>query len=125
MTGEHSMTSRNRGKKKPNLRRLSLDHPTDEEHDAVWATVGNAPHPIVIAILGCAMVEHQLDILLRRHFRRNDDDTWEVMVSDKGPLDTMFRKITAAYAFGIIDPETQHNINVVRGIRNTFAHAKK
>lgn len=71
------------------------------------------------------MVEHELDKLLRRKFARKDDDTWEKLVGDKGPLSSLNTKIIAGYAFKIFDEKTEHDLHIIREIRNTFAHARK
>jgi hypothetical protein len=58
------------------------------------------------------------------HFRKNDDPTWEELLSDRGPIGTFSAKILAGYAFGIYDESIRKNLDVVRQIRNGFAHSK-
>jgi DNA-binding MltR family transcriptional regulator len=82
-------------------------------------------HSITIAILGAVMVEHELDTLLRRRFKRKDDNTWDELVSDRGPLSSFYAKIVAGYAFAIYDKNVRHDLDIIRTIRNTFAHSKK
>ena len=82
-------------------------------------------HPISTAILGAVMVEHELDILLRRKFQRKDDDTWATLVAETGPLSTFGRKIIAGYAFKLYDDKTKFDLDVIREIRNAFAHSRK
>jgi hypothetical protein len=118
------MASRNRGKQKPKLADLSRTSPTWEEAEALFDAFLAAP-PIAKAIIGAAMVEHELEQLLRQRFARKDNETWAALISDHGPLATFDQKITAGYAFRIYDDATRHNLSIVRKIRNTFAHAKK
>src|SRR2546425_322546 len=59
--------------------------------------------PIAIAVLGAVLVEHELDKLLRRRFRRIGDEDWELLISENGPLASLYSKGLLAHAFGIID----------------------
>lgn len=118
------MSSRNRGKPKPKLRYFSLEHPSEEEMKAVNDVLFNGP-PIVVAIIGAAMVETELEVLLRRRLTRRDDETWKRVAGDSGPLHTLDHKITLGHALGIFDDCARENLNIIRTIRNAFAHAKK
>lgn len=81
--------------------------------------------PIATAILGAALVEHELESELRLRFRRKDDSTWKDLSADSGPLGTFNQKIIAAYGFGILDGITKDGMNTVRNIRNAFAHSRQ
>src|ERR1700687_3443987 len=71
------VASRNRGIKKTKLRDYSHLVLTAEERKAVSAAAHSMDqHPIVTAILGYVLVEHELDVLLRKKFRKTDDATW-------------------------------------------------
>jgi DNA-binding MltR family transcriptional regulator len=118
--------SRNRGKKKPKLRDYSHLVLTEEEKEAVSAAAHSLDqHPIVTAILGYVLVEHELDILLRKKFKKKDDDTWAELQSEQGPLRSFSAKISIGYSLGIYDEKVQRDLNIVRVIRNAFAHSKK
>jgi DNA-binding MltR family transcriptional regulator len=116
--------SRNRGKQKPKLADLSRATLTADDFSALMNALAN-PSPIAAAIIGAVMVEHELEQFVRRRLSRKDDDTWRELVSDRGPLGTFSQKIVLGYAFGIYDEATRDNLNVVRSIRNAFAHSKK
>ncbi len=118
------MPSRNRGKPKPKLRDLSYIPPTAEEYDALRHAILTAPS-ITAAILGAAMVEYELETLLRSRFLRKDDGTWKELTTENGPLSSFYSKIIAGYAFRIYDEDTKVNLGIVRNIRNAFAHSKK
>jgi hypothetical protein len=118
------MASRNRGKGKPKLRDISRQSPTQEEIGALIDRFISSP-PIVTAILGQAMVEHQLESLLRTRFARRDDPTWGRLTNENGPLSTFAQKIMAGYALGLYDEAALENMNLIREIRNAFAHAKR
>ena len=118
--------SRNRGVKKPKLRDYSHLVLAPEEKEALAAAAHSQhQHPIVIAILACVLIEHELDRLLRKKLKKNDENTWQALQSETGPLRSFAAKISMAYALGIYTEKIQHDLNVVRIIRNAFAHSKK
>ena len=118
--------SRNRGVKKPKLRDYSHLVLAPEEKEALAAAAHSQhQHPIVIAILACVLIEHELDRLLRKKLKKNDENTWQALQSETGPLRSFAAKISTAYALGIYTEKIQHDLNVVRIIRNAFAHSKK
>ena len=124
-TASPRFRQRKRGKAmQGSLRDFSRQPLTDAEQDALWATVSNA-EPIATAILGVAMVEHELERLLQRRFPRNDEKTWKLLVAESGPLGSLHTKILAGYAFRIYDNDVKHNLEIIQEIRNGFAHSKR
>ncbi len=119
------MPSRNRGNPRPKLRDLSRKWPTYEEKSALLDHLASSDAPIVTAVLGAALLEQEIERMLRPRFRRQDDDTWKELTSDNGPLGTFNLKIMAGYAFGTYDDTIKDGLNTVRAIRNVFAHTKK
>jgi DNA-binding MltR family transcriptional regulator len=124
------MASRNRGRPKPSLRHISREHPSKEEDRAVMAAMIAASQketksPIVAAILGIGLIEYELERLLRRRLNRRDDETWDRLTEQGGPLDTFSAKIDLGYSLSLYDERLQFNMHLVRKIRNVFAHAKK
>ncbi len=113
--------SRNRGK--PTIREISYSKPTPEEK-SLLSDAAIKGEPIVTAIIGAALIELELDTLLRQRFPKITDSTWETMVRENGPFSTFDQKITAAFAFRIFDEATKENLKIVKNIRNVFAHAK-
>ena len=115
-----------RGKPKPKLRDYSHLELSPEERAAISdIAVSTDQHSIVVAILGYVLVEHELDYWLRRRFKRNDKKMWEKLLDERGPLRSFAAKITIGHAFGIYDAKVEHDLNIVRTIRNAFAHSKK
>jgi hypothetical protein len=110
---------------KPKLRDLSRIQPEFQEAMDVTNALGKEVHPIATAVLGAVMVEHELETLLRSKFQRKDDKTWEMLVADNGPLNSFYSKIIAGYALGIYDEGMRNDLNIVRNIRNAFAHSKR
>jgi hypothetical protein len=46
-------------------------------------------------------------------------------LDERGPLRTFAAKITAGYAFSLYNEKVEHDLHIVRVIRNAFAHSKK
>jgi len=113
-----------RGRPKPKLRDLYYAEPTEAEKRAHIDALPTA-QPIVTAVLGAVVVEHELEVLIRRRLPRKDDDTWKSLLDEKGPLYSLNTKIEMGYALRLFDEVTKNNLHIVRNIRNVFAHAKK
>jgi hypothetical protein len=121
-----TIMARNRGQKKPKLRDYSIAVLTPDESLALREVMMNyQQHPVATAILGGVAIEHELDALLRRRFKRKDDAAWESLTSDKGPFGTFAAKIIAGYAFGLYDEAVKDDLDAVRTIRNAFAHSRR
>jgi hypothetical protein len=122
------MPSRNRGMPKRKLRDLSRQTPTPQELDALidemGRTIGNAP-PVVTAIFGLAMLDHELESRIRMRLKRKDEETWSKLTDQGGPLSSFYSKMMLGYALGLYDDVFRHNLDICRQIRNAFAHAKK
>src|SRR6516165_6267823 len=106
------------------LRDLTRLQPELQEAMDVSNALGKEAHPITTAILGAVMVEQELETLLRSKFKRKDDKTWEMLV-ENGPLNSFSSKIVIGYALGIYDERMRNDLNIVRSIRNAFAHSRK
>jgi len=119
------MASRNRGVKKPKLRDLSQKPLTTDEQHALLDAIDLTSPPIATAILGAVLVEHELETSLRRRLFRKDDDAWDEMLAESGPFSTFARKITAGHTMGLFDEALCTNLNIVRTVRNAFAHSKR
>jgi hypothetical protein len=101
-----------KGARKAKLRDYSNISLTTEQSEALRKLLLQyEQHSITIAILGAVLVEHELDALLRMRFKRKDNDTWEKLVSDRGPLGTFYAKIVAGYGFGIYDEKVVHDLH--------------
>jgi hypothetical protein len=110
--------------RKKKLRDLSREQLTREESNSLYQLLMASP-PLVAAILAAALLENDLDGLLRGRLSRRDDATWNEMTEDRGPFGSFSQKIAAGYALGIYDQITRENLDIVRTIRNGFAHARK
>jgi hypothetical protein len=113
-----------RGRRKRSLRDLSRDEPSPEDSDEIRRLQREGPG-VVTAILGAAQVEYQLERLIFARLKRRDANTIEALTRDNGPLSGLYAKCVMAHAMGIIDDVILGNINIIRTIRNAFAHAKR
>ncbi|HYE73048.1 MAG TPA: MltR family transcriptional regulator, partial [Blastocatellia bacterium] len=75
------------------------------------------------AVLCAAFLDHELEILLRR-FMRDIKETNELF-QQMQPLSTFSSKIKFAYVLGLIKHEVYHDLNLIRRIRNDFAHDRR
>src|SRR5262249_12573420 len=118
------MAPRNPDKVK--LRELSRLQPDFGDVIAVADYFGTGKHPVAAAILGSVSVEHHLEKLLRSRFKRKDDQTSKMLVEEEPrPLNSFYTKIAVGYALGIYDLGMRTDLNIVRNIRNAFAHSPK
>jgi hypothetical protein len=76
------------------------------------------------AVLGAAIVEFALETVLKLRFRRHDDEAWQRVIDPVGPLRDFHTKIVSGFALGVFDEEVRTNLNLVRDIRNVFAHSR-
>ena len=73
------------------------------------------------ALISSAIVEDFLQQLLL-HAMRSLSNTKAKRLFD-GPLATFDAKIEVAYAFDLIDDDLRNDLNVIKDIRNAFAHS--
>ena len=104
---------------------ISRTPPTLEELEALTHYLGKDElHPITAAILGAVLVEHELENQLRRRLKCSDD-AWSELLSDIGPLRTFHSKIAMGRALRMYNDDVRFDLNIVRNVRNQFAHSKK
>jgi DNA-binding MltR family transcriptional regulator len=109
----------------PKLRDLSRLPPEYDDIIALNDAFLREQQPITTAILGAVMVEHELERLIRSKLKHQDNETWKMLIADNGPLRSFYTKIAMGYALGIYDKNMRGDLNIVRSIRNAFAHSKK
>jgi hypothetical protein len=112
---------RNRGKGTRERNNARFAAPSDADKEALRQLAINGP-PIASAIFSASLIEFELDLFLRKKFSDANDDMWKTLISDTGPLSTLNQKIIAAYVFHAYDKREYHNLQLIRQIRNFFAH---
>src|SRR5262249_9673309 len=76
-----------------------------------------------VAITCGSMVDDRLRWVLETRFIPTADRNWLFKVP--GPLQAFAAKIELAYALGLIREDTRIELNIIRKIRNEFAHGFK
>jgi DNA-binding MltR family transcriptional regulator len=94
---------------------------------AILAAQKTRPIPdATFALTISSTVEQALELAISTHFVL-DDEGCQRMFDDNsnGPLSTFAAKIRAAYALGIYLKGVREELDMIRYIRNAFAHAKE
>lgn len=77
------------------------------------------------AIVAASYLEEQLKLAILGHFPNfttlNKEDK-KNLTSGNGPLSTFSARISMAYLLGLINQEQYNELNLIRKIRNGFAH---
>jgi hypothetical protein len=68
--------------------------------------------------LGASLLDVRLEEVFREKFAANHDS----LLGRSGPLATFSSRINLAFALQWIDEDTAHDLDVIRDIRNDFAH---
>jgi hypothetical protein len=112
-----------KGAKKPSLYTLSRLPLSDEEMTAYFEAMKTESDRIV-AIRASSFVEHELTILLRTGMREMTETEEETLFFKAHSTFSAFSdRIDAADAFGLITLEQTKELDIIRRVRNTFAHA--
>ncbi|WP_298623093.1 MltR family transcriptional regulator [uncultured Zoogloea sp.] len=74
------------------------------------------------ALVAAAYIENELSALLKRFFVRQAATATEALFEFNGPVGTFSSKIRVSFALGLISKETQQALDLLRKIRNEFAH---
>jgi hypothetical protein len=80
---------------------------------------------MIAAVQSAALVEYQLEQVLKQNFHRTDTSTWGRLTDSAGPLRDFHSKIILGHALSSFDENIRINLNIVRDIRNAFAHSRK
>ena len=74
------------------------------------------------AILAAAWIDHLLELKLAQHFSSGNAKARAQLFAANGPFGTSSAKITTAFCVGWLDVDVYHDLNLIRKIRNSFAH---
>jgi DNA-binding MltR family transcriptional regulator len=92
--------------------------------------VGDAEEPQQLndrarMILGCAILEQLLRMVLAPHFAELDDAAQdELFEGANAPLASLSARIKVAHALGVFGPKTRRDLDRIRSIRNACAHSR-
>jgi DNA-binding MltR family transcriptional regulator len=75
------------------------------------------------AVLAASLVENALGLFLERHCRQHvGSNAAKKLFDSNGPIATFSQRTLVATAFGLIEKADQEQLNLIREIRNHFAH---
>jgi DNA-binding MltR family transcriptional regulator len=83
----------------------------------------NGHHDRAVALVGVALVEHFLERAIEARLKeRLVGDEAKHLFSERGPGGSLENKIFMAYMLSIVGPKTRRDLDLLRRIRNEFAH---
>ncbi len=121
-----------KGKKSPRELAVSTLTKSTRERphpNAVWKSIlelckPDFPDSMAVMALGSA-VEHALEIAITTHFALDADGCLKMFEDNETPpIPTFSCKIRLGYALGIYEKHIRDELNLIKGIRNAFAHAR-
>lgn len=72
-------------------------------------------------LVGAALIDDRLERLLRSHFLGVKESS-ELLVGANAPLGSFSARIKTAYCLGLITDMEHHECDIIRRVRNEFAH---
>jgi hypothetical protein len=130
MIKEHLMTSK--GKRSPREVAVSTLTKTTRSRphsDDVWKSFlklcrPDVPDSMAVMVLGSA-VEQALEVAITTHFVLDAEGCFKMFEDNENPpIPTFACKIRLGYALGIYEKHIRDELNLIKGIRNAFAHAR-
>lgn len=74
------------------------------------------------ALVAAAYLENQISELLEKFFVEQGTKAKDALFDFNGPVGTFSSKIKMAYSLGLIPQEIQNALDLIRKLRNDFAH---
>ncbi len=106
------------------LSALSNAAPTHEHYEQYFQETKVEKNDRGAAILMATNLENALQSAIERLLAVNAARRSELFGSETSPIGTFSNKIRVGHALRIFGSETRENLDIVRRIRNAFAHAK-
>jgi hypothetical protein len=104
------------------LQALRLRTPTLADIKEIHSQIMTEQNDRGAAILSASLVENAITYAIQRRNTRFQYHR-EKLFENYGPISTFDGKILIATGMGIFGSDTQFNLNIIRHLRNTFAHA--
>ncbi len=76
-----------------------------------------------VVLIVAAFLDEQLEMLLTRHFIDDPKIAAELLSSGSGPLGSFSSRMKLAYCLDLIHPQHYKDLQVIRKLRNEFAHS--
>jgi len=106
---------------KSDLRKLRLRTPTADDIRSIAQQIIDERNDRGAAILAATLVENAITYAIKRQNGRFAYQAAKLFEND-GPIGSFDAKILIAECFGMFGPTTRHNIDIIKHVRNTFAH---
>ncbi|BDV33360.1 hypothetical protein [Methylocystis iwaonis] len=103
------------------LRKYGSGDPTQDDLQSLEAELYEGPDRAMAVVMG-SLVERSLGKLLRNHMR---EDEVEELFKPSGVLGDFSSKIEMSYALKLVGRVTRHDLNIIRLLRNQFAHSRR
>jgi hypothetical protein len=110
--------------KSKTLKQISKEYARGTELDAIIAEIDAGPDRAT-AILSSIQDQDALGTLIRGALKRDDDATMKELEGQGCPFGSFYSMIILGYAMGLIDADEKKTLNIIRDVRNAFAHARK
>ena len=120
----HRKGAANEQPQKRTIQRLIRERPSPDDFARLDREVQQV-HSRSAAILLASEVELYLELAILTKLPNNDADIVKILVGRDGPLGGFFAKIHLAFAMGLITADQCHDLNIIRTVRNAFAHAPR
>jgi hypothetical protein len=102
------------------LKSYGRGEPTQEHLAAIETELYNGPDRGAAVVL-TAIVEKSLEHLIKRALRPEGvNDLFQF----NGPMGTLSNKIAMAFSMRLIGEKTKHDLEIIRHLRNIFAHSR-
>ena len=96
--------------------------PAKREQWQEWMDEFQGESDRACAVLGAAFLDEQLRALLEAFFVDDPNRMQDIFEKAASPLATFSSRINMAYALGFLAPREIRDLNLIRKIRNEFAH---
>jgi hypothetical protein len=125
MFHERKQNMASKGKKKPTLYDLSKEHLKATDVEAFISEL-KSESDRACALVGAAAIDHELMSLLMHRMRPlAEDGVNDTFYGKDAVLATLSAKAEIAFLFGFITEKEKKMIDIIRKIRNAFAHSSK
>lgn len=102
------------------LKKYGAGDPTQDDLEALEKELYDGPDRAAAVVLG-ALAERALEKLLRNHMRKSGVDE---LFKPSGLLGDFGAKIQMGYAINLFGSQTKKDLNIIRHLRNQFAHSR-
>tara|TARA_R110000796_G_scaffold68403_2_gene156655 strand:- start:49 stop:609 length:561 start_codon:yes stop_codon:yes gene_type:complete len=104
------------------LKRFAARFPETEQFLGVLIDAISDPNDRAAVVTSVALLEGAIQRLLVSRLVVSNEATVSDLFGPGGPLRDFSSKIKVAYAIGLVGPKTRGDLDVIREVRNAFAH---